>query len=105
MSQTIWRCCSSILSLRTGVQCCSVPCTGHKGRRATLSATHLFNHPDDIVAAYNSQNAVIVGDLNQHGVESLPKAVQGLYNHMNFPTHQFGGSVDPVLKDLPAACL
>ena len=46
---------------------------------------------------------MVVGDLNQHQVvRAFTKltVVQRLQNHVNFPTHQRGGSLDPVLTDL-----
>ncbi|MPC38783.1 hypothetical protein E2C01_032299 [Portunus trituberculatus] len=57
---------------------------------------YLSEHLDDIMAAHNCQHVFIVGDLT---------VVQGLHNHVNFPTHQRGGSLDPVLSDLPEACV
>ncbi|XP_045118181.1 uncharacterized protein LOC123508485 [Portunus trituberculatus] len=69
---------------------------------------YLSEHLDDIMAAHNCQHVVIVGDLNQHLVMRAftdLTVVQGLHNHVNFPTHQRGGSLDPVLSDLPEACV
>lgn len=46
---------------------------------------------------------MIVGDFNQHiGIWASTEliAVQGLHNHVDFPTHQREGSLDPVLTDL-----
>lgn len=50
---------------------------------------------DDIMAAHNCQNAVIMEDLNQHlvmGAFTEFTAVQGLLNCIDFPTYQCGGS-------------
>ena len=46
--------------------------------------TYLTDHLDDIMAAHNCQNVVIVGDLNQHLVM---RAFTELHNHVDFPTH------------------
>ena len=47
-----------------------------------------------------------MGDLNFHleqqAYENLV-SVQGLVNHVTFPTHERGGLLDPVLSDLPEA--
>lgn len=47
---------------------------------------------------------MIVGDLNFHLEQDAFNnllTVQGLSNHVSFPTHERGGSLDPVLSDLP----
>ncbi|MPC34241.1 hypothetical protein E2C01_027625 [Portunus trituberculatus] len=65
--------------------------------------TYLTNLLDGIMAAHNCQNIAIVGNLNQHLImRSFTEliVVQGLRNHVDFPTHQHGGSLDPVLTDL-----
>ena len=64
---------------------------------------YLKDNLDDIMASHNCQNVVVVGDLNQHQmVRAFTEltVVQRLQNHVNFPTHQRGGSLDPVLTDL-----
>ncbi|MPC23015.1 hypothetical protein E2C01_016050 [Portunus trituberculatus] len=46
---------------------------------------------------------MIVGDLNHNIVLRVfteLTVVQGLHNHVDFPTHQRGGSLDPMLTDL-----
>ncbi|MPC31334.1 hypothetical protein E2C01_024622 [Portunus trituberculatus] len=48
---------------------------------------------------------LIVGNLNHNIVLRAfieLTVVQGLHNHVDFPTHQRGGSLDPVLTDLAA---
>lgn len=65
--------------------------------------TYLTDNLDDIMATHHCQNVVVVGDLNQHLVMRAfteLTVVQGLHNHVDFPTHQRGGSLDPVLTDL-----
>ena len=64
---------------------------------------YLTDNLDNIMAAHNCQNVVVAGDLNQHLVMRAfteLTVVQGLQNHVDFPTHQRGGSLDPVLTDL-----
>ena len=65
----------------------------------------LTTHLDEIMETHNCQNVLIVGDLNQHLVQQAfdeLSVVQGLTNYVNFSTHIRGGSLDPVLSDLPA---
>lgn len=65
---------------------------------------YLHNNLDNILHQYSCKNLIIVGDLNQHLVarpfEEL-LTVYGLNNHVNFPTHISGSSLDPVITDLP----
>ena len=71
--------------------------------RIILENSYLTEHLDDIIAAHNCQNVMLVGDLNQHLVMRAFTefiVVQGLHNHVDFPTHQLGGYLDPVLIDL-----
>ena len=66
--------------------------------------TFLTENLDTIMESHNCQNVIIVGDLNPPLVQRAfndMMAVQGLTNHVNFPTHELGGSLDPVLTDLP----
>ncbi|KAG0727448.1 hypothetical protein GWK47_004009 [Chionoecetes opilio] len=53
---------------------------------------------------YSCNHTVIVGDLNQHLVARAFEellTVYGLTNHVTFPTHISGSSLDPVISDLP----
>ena len=64
---------------------------------------YLTTNLDDILAAHNCQNVIILRDLNQHLVMRTfteLTVMQGLQNHVDFPTHQRGGSLDPVLTNL-----
>ena len=57
------------------------------------------------MATHNYQNTVIVGDLSQQIVHrdfTELIVVHGLTNHVNFPIHIHGASLDPVLTDLPS---
>ena len=65
---------------------------------------YLINHLDIIMETHNCQNVITVGDLNQHLIQTTfdeMTVVHGLANLVNFPTHIRGGSLDPVLTDLP----
>ncbi len=69
---------------------------------------YLINNLDEIMETNNCHNVAIVGDLNQHLVTRAfteLTVVQGLTNHVTFPTHQRGGSLDPVLTDLISDCV
>ena len=66
--------------------------------------TYLTEQLDTIMATHDCQNTVILGDMNQHLVNRAYvelKVVHGLTNHVTFPTHIRGGSLDPVMSDLP----
>lgn len=64
----------------------------------------LLNNLDGILHHHTCKNILIVGDLNQHLVarsfEDL-LTIHGLNNHVDFPTHISGSSLDPVISDLP----
>ncbi|KAG0722807.1 hypothetical protein GWK47_043877 [Chionoecetes opilio] len=64
----------------------------------------LHTHLDRLLQQYSCNHTVIVGDLNQHlaarAFEEL-LTVYGLTNHVTFPTHISGSSLDPVISDLP----
>ena len=54
---------------------------------------------------HQCENVIILGDLNPPGIQrsfdSL-LAVFSLHNHVTFPTHRSGSSLDPVLTDFPS---
>ena len=63
----------------------------------------LTDHLDGLLTIHNCQHVVIVGDLNYHLVQGAYEdllAVQGLVDHVDFPTHVQGGTLDPVISDL-----
>jgi len=64
----------------------------------------LQNHLDYLLHQHSTKNIIIVGDLNQYLVarsfEDLLDTF-GLVNHVDFPTHTSGSSLDPVITDLP----
>ena len=59
---------------------------------------------DELMVRHSCEHLLIVGDMNQNLVirpfEDL-LAVFGLMNHVDFPTHMSGSSLDPVITDLP----
>lgn len=64
----------------------------------------LTDQLDTISAAQESQHTMIVGDLNQHLVDTAFKeltGIHGLTNHVDFATHFRESSLDPVLSNLP----
>ena len=72
--------------------------------QGNLPIEYITNNIDGIMQQYACDNFILVGDLNQHLVarsydELL--TVHGLTNHVNFPTHISGSSLDPVITDLP----
>ena len=58
---------------------------------------------DDLMMEHRCQHVLVVGDLNHHlerdAYETL-LTVQGLTDHVTFPTHERGGTLDPVISDL-----
>ena len=64
----------------------------------------LCTHLDGLLQQFSCNNTLIVGDLNQHLVaKSFNEllTVYSLTNHVTFPTHISGSSLDPVISDLP----
>jgi len=64
----------------------------------------LQDHLDCLLHQHHSENIIIVGDLNQYLVaRSFDDLLDtfGLANHVDFPTHISGSSLDPVITDLP----
>ena len=53
------------------------------------------------MVAHSCSHVLIVGDLNHHlerdAYENLE--VQGLTDHVTFPTHERRGTLDPVISD------
>ena len=63
----------------------------------------LQTHLDALLQENGCSHAIIVGDLNQHLVQVAFDellTVHGLMNHVDFPTHISGSSLDPVISDL-----
>lgn len=72
-----------------------------QGRKPT---EFLMNDLDGILHQYTCKNVLIVGDKNQHlaarSFEDL-STICGINNHVDFPTHISGCSLDPVISDFP----
>ena len=65
---------------------------------------YLTTNMDALLLQHSCKHLVIVGDLNQHLVQRQFDellTVFGLTNHVDFPTHISGSSLDPVITDLP----
>ena len=66
--------------------------------------TFLQDNLDRLLLQFSCKNIIIVGDLNQHLVATAFNElldIHGLANHVDFPTHISGSSLDPVITDLP----
>ena len=64
----------------------------------------LQDNLDRLLLQSSCKNLIIVGDLNQHLVATEFDDlldIYGLTNHVDFPTHISGSSLDPVITDLP----
>ena len=64
----------------------------------------LHDNLDNLLYQFSCKNVIILGDMNQHLVaRSFDDllTVFGLNNHVDFPTHISGSSLDPVITDLP----
>ena len=66
--------------------------------------TFLQDNLDRLLLQFSCKNVIIVGDLNQYLVQTAFDDLldsHGLTNHVDFPTHISGSSLDPVITDLP----
>ena len=73
-------------------------------RQGRLPLDYLNENLDSILTANNCQHTLIVGDLNYHLVQTAYDDlldVHNLVDHVDFPTHILGGTLDPVISDLP----
>nr|XP_027209302.1 uncharacterized protein LOC113802849 [Penaeus vannamei] len=64
----------------------------------------LRDNLDRILFEHFCQHIIILGDLNQYLVATAFDnllTVFGMHNHVDFPTHISGSSLDPVLSDFP----
>ena len=64
----------------------------------------LSNNIDALLIRYNCSNIILLGDWNQHLVQDAFDellSMHSLHNHVDFPTHQSGSSLDPVISDIP----
>ena len=58
---------------------------------------------DALILKYKAKHVFIIGDLNPRNIQTQFNeciAINNLYNHVNFPTHISGSSLDPVLSDM-----
>ncbi|XP_045105871.1 uncharacterized protein LOC123501228 [Portunus trituberculatus] len=65
---------------------------------------YLTENLDLLLTANQCEGVIIVGDLNPHTVHASFNTllvVHDLHNHVTFPTHVSGSSLDPVVTDLP----
>ena len=73
-------------------------------RQGRAPLDFLTNELDSLLLRHQCSQVMVVGDLNFHleqeAFDNL-LTVQGLINHVTFPTHERGGILDPVLSDLP----
>ena len=80
-------------------------CTCYRPQwQGTEPIDFLHNNLDDIMVKYSCQHLIIVGDMNQNIIKRSFEnllSVYGLTNHVSFPTHISGSSLDPVITDLP----
>lgn len=77
-------------------------------RQGRAPLDFLTEELDDLLQHHKCSHVMIVGDLNFHMEQDAFDnllAVQGLANHVTFPTHERGGLLDPVITDLPQASI
>ena len=73
-------------------------------RQGRAPLDFLTEELDTLLQRHQCSHVVVAGDLNCHleqGAYDDLMEVQGLTNHVTFPTHVRGGMLDPVLSDLP----
>ncbi|KAK3867727.1 hypothetical protein Pcinc_026836 [Petrolisthes cinctipes] len=64
----------------------------------------LHTNLDTLLLQHSCKHLVVIGDMNQHLVARDSEellTMYGLSNHVTFPTHTSGSSLDPVITDLP----
>ena len=64
----------------------------------------LSDNLDNLMLQHNCTNVILLGDWNQHLVQDTFDeflSVHSLHNHVDFPTHLSGSSLDPVISDIP----
>ncbi|KAK4318557.1 hypothetical protein Pmani_010466 [Petrolisthes manimaculis] len=73
--------------------------------QGTVLIDYLLTNLDRLMTDHHCKFVIILGDLNQRGIQhsfdSL-LAVFNLQNYVTFPTHRSGSSIDPVVTDLPS---
>ena len=90
-----------VLTDNSGLLLCVIYRPPRQGR---VPLDFLTEELDSLLLRHQCSQVMVVGDLNFHleqeAFDNL-LAVQGLANHVTFPTHERGGMLDPVLSDLP----
>lgn len=72
--------------------------------QGTLLFDYLANNLDTMMITNQCKNVILIGDLNQNvvsGAFNTLLVTHDLQNHVTFPTHISGSSLDPVVTDLP----
>uniref|UniRef100_A0A0P4VP62 Endonuclease/exonuclease/phosphatase domain-containing protein n=1 Tax=Scylla olivacea TaxID=85551 RepID=A0A0P4VP62_SCYOL len=90
-----------VINDSTGLLLCVMYRPPRQGRSAL---DFLTEELDTMLQRHKCSHVMILGDLNFHLEQDAFNSllmVQGLTNHVSFPTHERGGSLDPVLTDLP----
>lgn len=85
----------------------SVSCTTPRDKEEP-PLDFLTEELDTLLHHHNCSHVMIVRGLNFHMEKDAFNnllAVQGLTNHVTFPTHEQGGLLDPVVTDLPEASI
>lgn len=84
-----------------GILCCGCYRPPSQG---TQLLDFFMDNLDNLLKLHNCHNIILFGDMNQHRIQEAFDhllAVYDLQNHVDFPTHSSGSSLDPVLTDLP----
>ena len=72
-------------------------------RQRPASLQYLTEILDELMLAHRCRHVIVVGNLNHHLEQSAYEnflTVQGLTDHVTFPMHERGGTLDPVISDL-----
>ena len=79
-------------------------CVMYRPPRQGPAPLHFLTETLDVLLTrHRCRNVLIVGDLNHHHEEAAYGnllTVQGLTDLVTFPTHERGGTLDPVITDL-----
>ncbi|KAK3857130.1 hypothetical protein Pcinc_036597 [Petrolisthes cinctipes] len=73
--------------------------------QGTALIDYLLTNLDRLMTDHHCNFVIILGDLNQRGIQHSCDsllAVFNLQNYVTFPTHRSGSSIDPVVTDLPS---
>ncbi|KAK8394250.1 hypothetical protein O3P69_006441 [Scylla paramamosain] len=73
--------------------------------QGTALIDFLMDNLDRLMTEHQCDNIIILGDLNPPGIQRSFDSllvVFNLQNHIRFPIHRSGSSLDPVVTDLPS---